>query len=51
MFELYPASQELRSLFSSGDGISSCIFLDEKLLGSTSFDGQIEIWDITSGCR
>ncbi|XP_023688332.2 telomerase protein component 1 isoform X2 [Paramormyrops kingsleyae] len=44
-------AQELRWLFSSGDGISSCIFLDERLLGSTTFDGQIEIWDITSGCR
>ncbi|XP_048867446.1 telomerase protein component 1 [Brienomyrus brachyistius] len=44
-------AQELRSLVSSGDGISSCIFLDERLLGSTSFDGHIEIWDINSGCR
>ncbi|MBN3305184.1 TEP1 protein, partial [Amia calva] len=43
--------QEVRSLMSSCDGISGCVFLQEGLLGSTSFDGQIEVWDIDSGCR
>ncbi|XP_046882661.1 telomerase protein component 1 [Hypomesus transpacificus] len=43
--------QEVRSLISSCDGISGCIFLKKGLLGTTSFDGRIEIWDIDNGCR
>ncbi|RXN33639.1 telomerase component 1 [Labeo rohita] len=43
--------QEVKSLLSSGDGISGCIFLGEELLATTSFDGQVEVWDIASGCR
>ncbi|XP_018613538.2 telomerase protein component 1 isoform X2 [Scleropages formosus] len=43
--------QEVRLLFSSCDGISGCIFLEEGLLGSTSFNGKIEMWDTDSGCR
>nr|XP_055057550.1 telomerase protein component 1-like [Misgurnus anguillicaudatus] len=43
--------QEVKSLLSSCDGISGCIFLNEGLLGTTSFDGQVEVWDVESGCR
>ncbi len=43
--------QEVKSLISSGDGISGCIFLGEELLATTSFDGQVEVWDVASGCR
>ncbi|XP_032388427.1 telomerase protein component 1 isoform X2 [Etheostoma spectabile] len=43
--------QEVKSLVSSCDGISSCVFLKDGRLATTSFDGQIEIWDIGNGCR
>ncbi|XP_048050287.1 telomerase protein component 1-like isoform X2 [Megalobrama amblycephala] len=43
--------QEVKSLMSSADGISGCIFLGEELLATTSFDGQVEVWDVASGCR
>ncbi|XP_036374733.1 telomerase protein component 1 [Megalops cyprinoides] len=43
--------QEVRSLVSSCDGISGCVFLGESLVASTSFDGQLEVWDTESGCR
>ncbi|XP_035526254.1 telomerase protein component 1 [Morone saxatilis] len=43
--------QELKSLVSSCDGISSCIFLKDGRLATTSFDGRIEIWDIENLCR
>ncbi|XP_026060883.1 telomerase protein component 1-like isoform X3 [Carassius auratus] len=43
--------QEVKSLMSSGEGISGCIFLGEGLLATTSFDGQVEVWDVASGCR
>ncbi|XP_039510590.1 telomerase protein component 1 [Pimephales promelas] len=43
--------EEVKSLMSSGDGISGCIFLGEELLATTSFDGQVEVWDVASGCR
>uniref|UniRef100_A0A1A8DN79 Telomerase-associated protein 1 n=3 Tax=Nothobranchius TaxID=28779 RepID=A0A1A8DN79_NOTKA len=43
--------QEVKSLLSSCDGISSCVFLTDGQLASTSFDGQIEVWDIENGCR
>ncbi|XP_016136061.1 telomerase protein component 1-like [Sinocyclocheilus grahami] len=43
--------QEVKSLMSSVDGISSCAFLGEELLVTTSFDGQVEVWDVASGCR
>lgn len=47
----YFFKQEVKSLMSSGDGISGCIFLGEELLATTSFDGQVEVWDVASGCR
>ncbi|XP_056599066.1 telomerase protein component 1 isoform X2 [Triplophysa dalaica] len=43
--------QEVMSLVSCCDGISGCVFLNERLLGTTSFDGQVEVWDVESGCR
>ncbi|KAI4897737.1 hypothetical protein NFI96_032292, partial [Prochilodus magdalenae] len=44
-------NQEVKSLVSSCDGISSCVFLDEGVLSTTSYDGQVEVWDINSGFR
>ncbi|XP_041849088.1 telomerase protein component 1 isoform X3 [Melanotaenia boesemani] len=43
--------QEVKSLVSSCDGISTCVFLKDARLASTSFDGRIEVWDIENGCR
>ncbi|XP_054623593.1 telomerase protein component 1 isoform X2 [Dunckerocampus dactyliophorus] len=43
--------QEVKSLVSSCDGISSCVLLKDGRLVTTSFDGQIEIWDGRSGYR
>ncbi|XP_039999978.1 telomerase protein component 1 isoform X2 [Xiphias gladius] len=43
--------QKVKSLVSSCDGISSCVFLKDGRLATTSFDGRIETWDIGNGCR
>ncbi|CAL8278850.1 unnamed protein product [Lota lota] len=43
--------QKVKSLASSCDGISSCVFLTDVTLATTSFNGQIEIWDTENGCR
>ncbi|XP_034470516.1 telomerase protein component 1 isoform X3 [Hippoglossus hippoglossus] len=43
--------QKVKSLVSSCDGISSCVFLKDGHLATTSFDGRIEIWEIKTGCR
>nr|XP_019966151.1 PREDICTED: telomerase protein component 1 isoform X1 [Paralichthys olivaceus] len=43
--------QKVKSLVSSCDGISSCVFLKDGHLATTSFDGRIEIWEIKNGCR
>ncbi|XP_068196133.1 telomerase protein component 1 [Antennarius striatus] len=43
--------QEVKSLVSSGDGITSCLFLKDEYLATTSFNGRIEIWDFENGCR
>ncbi|XP_067870026.1 telomerase protein component 1-like [Heterodontus francisci] len=45
------SGQEVRSLASSCDGISDCAFLSEGALGVTSFDGKIEAWSLSDGCR
>ncbi|KAL6103821.1 tep1 [Pungitius sinensis] len=42
---------EVKSLVSSCDGVSSCVFLKDGRLATTSFDGRIEIWDVANGCR
>ncbi|XP_068587704.1 telomerase protein component 1 isoform X2 [Cebidichthys violaceus] len=43
--------QEVKTLVSSCDGISSGVFLKDGRLATTSFDGRIEIWDVENGCR
>ncbi|XP_047446201.1 telomerase protein component 1 isoform X2 [Mugil cephalus] len=43
--------QEVQSLVSMSDGISSCVLLKDKCLATTSFDGRIELWDTEHGCR
>ncbi|XP_034559516.1 telomerase protein component 1-like [Notolabrus celidotus] len=43
--------QEVKSLVSSCDGISSCVFLNHGRLATTSYDGRMEIWDIWNSCR
>ncbi|TNN54779.1 Telomerase protein component 1 [Liparis tanakae] len=43
--------EEVKSLVSSCDGISSCVFLKDGRLATTSFDGRIEVWDVANGCR
>ncbi|XP_066518169.1 telomerase protein component 1-like [Hoplias malabaricus] len=44
-------NQEVKSLVSNCDGISGCVFLGDSAVGTTSYDGQVEVWDISSGCR
>ncbi|MCJ8740420.1 hypothetical protein PDJAM_G00058670 [Pangasius djambal] len=44
-------NQEVKSLVSNCDGISGCVFLDECVLWTASYDGQVEAWDVNSGCR
>ncbi|TSK49623.1 Telomerase protein component 1 [Bagarius yarrelli] len=44
-------NQEVKSLLSNCDGISGCVFLSECVLWTTSYDGQMESWDLNSGCR
>uniref|UniRef100_H3BYN6 Uncharacterized protein n=1 Tax=Tetraodon nigroviridis TaxID=99883 RepID=H3BYN6_TETNG len=41
----------VKSLVSGSDGVSSCVFLKDGHLATTSFDGHIETWDIGNGCR
>lgn len=43
--------QMMRALVSSCDGVSSCVFVKDGSLATTSFDGKIEMWDVTNGCR
>ncbi|KAL6489721.1 hypothetical protein MHYP_G00000660 [Metynnis hypsauchen] len=43
--------QEVKSLVSSSDGVSGCVFLEESVVCITSYSGQVEVWDIHSGCR
>ncbi|KAM9789460.1 telomerase protein component 1 [Neosynchiropus ocellatus] len=43
--------QEVKSLVSSCDGVSSCEFLSDGRLAVTSFDGRIEMWDVKSACK
>ncbi|XP_049326021.1 telomerase protein component 1-like isoform X1 [Astyanax mexicanus] len=48
---LLDTKQEVRSLVSTCDGISGCIFLEESVVCITSYSGQVEVWDFQSGCR
>lgn len=50
-FVLILSPQEVKSLVSNCDGISGCVFSDECVLWTTSYDGQVEAWDVNSGCR
>lgn len=43
--------QEIKALVSNCDGISGCVFVDDRVLWTTSYDGQVEVWDVTIGCR
>nr|XP_033779692.1 telomerase protein component 1 isoform X2 [Geotrypetes seraphini] len=45
------SGQEVRSLATSCDGISACIFLSEGSLCTASFDGKLEMWNTRDGCR
>ncbi|XP_030043878.1 telomerase protein component 1 isoform X2 [Microcaecilia unicolor] len=45
------SGQEVRSLATSCDGISTCVFLSEGSLCTTSFDGKLEMWNTQDGCR
>ncbi|XP_037690358.1 telomerase protein component 1 isoform X2 [Choloepus didactylus] len=43
--------QEVKSVVSGCDGISSCLFLSDSALFLTAFDGLLELWDLQHGCR
>ncbi|XP_056384559.1 telomerase protein component 1 [Hyla sarda] len=45
------SGEEIRSLYSGCDGVSSCAFISDTLLCVGSYDGTLEIWNITDGCR
>ncbi|XP_067837755.1 telomerase protein component 1-like, partial [Heptranchias perlo] len=45
------SGQEVRSLVSSGDGISDCAFLGEDTIIAAAFNGKIEAWGLEDGCR
>ncbi|XP_076828071.1 telomerase protein component 1 isoform X2 [Brachyhypopomus gauderio] len=44
-------NQEVQTLMSRCDGVSGCRFLSEGLVCTTSYNGQVEVWDVGSGCR
>ncbi|XP_076983448.1 telomerase protein component 1 isoform X2 [Tamandua tetradactyla] len=43
--------QEVKSVVSGCDGISSCLFLSDTALFLTAFDGLLELWDLQHTCR
>ncbi|KAM4708115.1 telomerase protein component 1 isoform 1-T4 [Discoglossus pictus] len=45
------SGKEVRTLYSSCDGISACTFISDDLLCIASYDGSMEIWNIPDGCR
>ncbi|XP_069796907.1 telomerase protein component 1 isoform X3 [Narcine bancroftii] len=45
------SGQELRSVASGCDGISDCAVLQGSLTCAASFDGKLEVWDLSEGCR
>ncbi|XP_040208424.1 telomerase protein component 1-like isoform X2 [Rana temporaria] len=45
------SGEEVRTLYSGCDGVSTCTFISEALLCIGSYDGIMEIWNITDGCR
>ncbi|XP_073527302.1 telomerase protein component 1 [Phyllobates terribilis] len=45
------SGEEIRTLYSGCDGVSCCTFISDSLLCVGSYDGTLEIWNITDGCR
>lgn len=45
------SGEEIRTLYSGCDGVSCCAFISDTLLSVGSYDGTLEIWNITDGCR
>ncbi|KAM3940209.1 telomerase protein component 1 [Leptodactylus fuscus] len=45
------SGEEIRTLYSGCDGVSCCMFISDTLLCLGSYDGTLEIWNITDGCR
>ncbi|OCU01586.1 telomerase protein component 1 [Xenopus laevis] len=45
------SGEEARLLHSGCDGISACRFISDDLLCVASYDGVLEIWKISDGCR
>ncbi|KAG8596529.1 hypothetical protein GDO81_001958 [Engystomops pustulosus] len=45
------SGEEIRTLYSGCDGVSCCTFLSDTLVCVGSYDGTLEIWNITDGCR
>lgn len=45
------SGEEVRTLYSGCDGVSTCTFISDTLLCIGSYDGIMEIWNITDGCR
>ncbi|XP_044131083.1 telomerase protein component 1-like [Bufo gargarizans] len=45
------SGEEIRTLYSGCDGVSCCAFISDTLLCVGSYDGTLEIWNITDGCR
>ncbi|XP_068097214.1 telomerase protein component 1 isoform X3 [Hyperolius riggenbachi] len=45
------SGEEIRTLHSGCDGVSSCAFISDSLLCIGSYEGIMEIWNITDGCR
>uniref|UniRef100_A0A8D2KQU9 Telomerase associated protein 1 n=1 Tax=Varanus komodoensis TaxID=61221 RepID=A0A8D2KQU9_VARKO len=43
--------QELKSLLSGCDGISTCAFLSETTVCLGAFTGHLEVWSLKEGCR
>nr|DBA22762.1 TPA: hypothetical protein GDO54_013771 [Pyxicephalus adspersus] len=45
------SGEEVRTLYSGCDGVSTCAFISDAILCVGSYDGIIEIWNIPDGCR
>ncbi|KAE8633938.1 hypothetical protein XENTR_v10002156 [Xenopus tropicalis] len=45
------SGEEVRILHSGCDGVSACNFISDDLLCVGSYDGILEIWKISDGCR
>ncbi|CAI9574217.1 unnamed protein product [Staurois parvus] len=45
------SGEEVRTLYSGCDGVSTCTFISDTILCVGSYDGIMEIWNITDGSR